>query len=168
MTSPFRSTRAFAARRQPRVVVERSTFVIVTAGRRRYGVPVEWVERVLRLAHKAPTPPPAAVASTRASPGMPGPRIFELARALGEREDPAVDAQAQARVLVLRAPTADARPVLWQVAAVHEVFAIDVTQVGPVMREEAAAPAHPAVRGAFLCLDQRVWVLDPSRFSEPS
>jgi len=49
MTSPFRSLAGPASRRRARSVVERSTFVIVELRGERFALPVELVERVVRM-----------------------------------------------------------------------------------------------------------------------
>lgn len=170
MHSPFRSTRAFATRRQVRPAVERATFVIASVGVRHYAVPVEWVERVLRpereveQSARAGLPAPPASQKEPHQECQPVPRN-DLATVLGEvgNEEAAV-----VRLLALRPRTPDGRGGLWRVGAVHEVVAVDTASVRPVTGTEADAPAHVAVRGYFERADRTVWVLDPQRLPDPS
>lgn len=154
MTSPFRSTRAFATRRRSRPLVERATFLITRIGRRRYAIPVEYVLRVLR-----------PVAATGA--GKPDAPVQSLADLVGEDREGAESSGA--RVLAMRDDASrETAVVYWQVAEVHEVFAVDIGLVRPITTDEPDAPRHAAVRGAFVRADHQVWVLDPLRVLSPA
>jgi hypothetical protein len=154
--SPFRSTTAFASRRQTRPVVERSVFVIASAGALRVALPVEWVERVVRE--------PGAHETLRYGDRLLP--VHELAACLGV--EAVAPAAADARLLVLRRLRAADQLFAVRVHAVHEVFAVETVLVLPVTTATEQAPQHAVVRGVFPRLNQQVWVLDLARLPEPS
>lgn len=159
MTSPFRSTANLAARRRQRPVIERATFVIVSLGTWRVGVPVESVERVLRTTTEA----------LREADGVRyGERLVPWAPVRFTRAEPTSGDSTSRRVLIVHDRGLGDRWWALKVEAVHEVYAIETALVLPAAPAEARAPRHPAVRGMFDRHDHRVYVIDPVRLLSES
>jgi chemotaxis signal transduction protein len=159
VTSPFRTTTAFASRRRARPVVERSTFVIATAGDRRVAVPVEYVDRVVRDAN-------ATAGLAFGGRTLP---VHDLAVAMGAScwQDGASNAgdpsHTDARLLVVHPRAGLENACAVRVNAVHEVFAVESVLVEPATVDRPYAWVHSAVRGVFLRAGVPVWVVDLAR-----
>lgn len=162
MNAPrFRSTAAFAHRQRAAApTVDRATFVIFSLGQQRYAVPVELVERVLRVSNPDSAPMDHAHFAGRDV------RLIDLASALRAPEAlmPAsnLETSPHTRVLIF------ALPAVWVAAVVdvvHEVATIDASTVAPITRSvpDAATFTAPGVRGHFTRADQTVLVLDMIR-----
>lgn len=156
--SPFRSTIAFASRRPTRPVVERSVFVIATADTRRVAIPVESVERVVRVAYAE---------HTVAFEGRQLP-VRDLARLLGVEDDVEHEAGPASRLLIVRPHDLADSWFAVRVSTVHEVYAVETALVLPATADSDHSPLPPAIRGEFTRHEQRVWVLDLSRLPEQS
>lgn len=140
-------------------MVERSTFVIATAGDRRVAVPVEYVDRVVRDAN----------ATTGLAFGGRTLPVHDLAVALGascwqggarEAGDPS---HTDARLLVVHPRAGLVNACAVRVNAVHEVFAVESALVEPATVDRPYAWVHSAVRGVFLRTGAPVWVVDLAR-----
>lgn len=150
MSSPFRTLAGTAARGRTRPVVERSTFVVVGVGAERFGVPVELVERVERIA-------PAAGAEPVWGDGLPLVPLDEalgLARAMHAAG--AAHTPAYTRVLIVRD-----RERRWAVPVqtVYEVCAVETASIVPWVADAAGPRREPRV-ATFERLDQTIIVLD--------
>lgn len=155
MTSPFRSTVSLASRRKTRPVVERATFVIVSLGAMRWAIPVEVVERVLRVAD--------ADQEVRWND-----RVLPWADlSAGEWARQAEFDPQRHRVLVVRGEQSGAHGHCWAVPvhAVHEVYAIEAALLEPSTRDDTADRSLPglAVRATFERQGHRVYVIDVLR-----
>lgn len=127
MTTPFRSLAGLASRRRTRPVVERSTFVVVSVGDERLALPVEMVERVLRV-------PPLGEGTTVQVEDD----IIAYTTLATVLRVPAETTDTGARRLVLLRERE--RRLAVSVDAVHEVLAIETASILPY------AQASPGVR----------------------
>ncbi|GAB1341581.1 chemotaxis protein CheW [Gemmatimonas sp.] len=163
MTSPFRTITAFASRRRARPVIERSTFVIATAGERRVALAVECVDRVMRTTGAASVLSPAG----RTLP------VHDLSDMLGGAPLPTTAADAPAfthagarldtRVLLVHPHAGHGTESAVRVSAVHEVYAVESVLVEPANVDTPHAWVHSAVRGVFQRAGYPVWVIDLAR-----
>ncbi len=154
-TGQFRSTTMFAPRARASVpAVDRATFVVFAMADRRFAVPVESVERVLRDSVAA------GPATTAASVNYGGQSyaVADLASALGVEFAPT----AASRVLVLSGG-GEHRAVI--VDRVLEVATIDagIVEAADAVHDGIAALPNAGVRGVFTRNGAAVIVLDVSR-----
>jgi len=163
VTSPFRTTTAFASRRRGRPVIERSTFVIATAGDRRVAIAVECVDRVMRdtgdadvCSHAGRTLPLHDLAVSLG--GLSG--LADSTNAPGDR---LTVGHPDARVLLVHPRAAGEAGYAVRVSAVHEVYAVESVLVEPATVDRPQAWVHPAVRGVFQRAGHPVWVIDLAR-----
>lgn len=150
MSSPFRTLAGTAARRRTRPVVERSTFVVVGVGAERFGVPVELVERVERIA------PTAGAEPVRGDGVLVVPLDEALGLARGAPSAAAATIPAHTRVLIVRD-----RERRWAVPVetVYEVCAVETASIVPWAADAAGPRREPRV-ATFERLGQTIIVLD--------
>ncbi len=151
----FRSTAAFATRRrQTAPVVDRATFVVFALNARRFAIPVELVDRVLRcdsLESRQSWPEHHAVVAGRVL------RLLDLRRVLATADDGAVSpAWRGTRALVVGVQNTT---VVIEVDAVFEVVTVDATAVTPLVDGAADRAPHGA-RARFVRADRDIIVLD--------
>jgi chemotaxis signal transduction protein len=130
--------------------VERSTFVVVGVGAERFGVPVELVERVERIA------PTAGAEPVRGDGVLVVPLDEALGLARGANAAGAAHTPAHTRVLIVRD-----RERRWAVPVetVYEVCAVETASIVPWAADAAGPRREPRV-ATFERLGQTIIVLD--------
>ncbi len=157
MTVPvFRSTAAFVRRQRASApTADRATFLVFGFGEHRFAVPVESVERVLRVPSAGPEIPVSVEHGGRAI------RALDLRSVLAPDSEAAARAALRALVFTLQGAWAAAI-----VDTVLEVATVDVSVVQLMTSDggwSTTTPVAPGARGYFVRHGHPVIVLDMLR-----